>query len=818
MPAGDANKTFRVGNWLVQPDLNRLSDGDQVVTVEPRVMAVLVCLASRPGKIVKADEFMETVWHGRAHADDTIYQAVANLRKALGDDTQKPRYIETIAKKGYRLIGPVTAAATDSDMPDSTPLSSNGQRQRRRKFDTQSHYFLSTISLLLVTGFLFLSSSDVSTHYAPNTYLASQVNSIAVLPFIDMSGGGDQDYLGDGIADEVLHTLTNIADMRVVARTSSFAMRGLALDVRDIGERLNVDAVLEGSIRNFGDRIRITVQLIHADTGYHIWSQRYDRTFSDVLAIQDEIAVSVARALRPDFRVNRQLATTNLEAYDQYLLGKHQMNKRRPENLERALEHFQNSIDLDPEFALAYANLSWAYQLAATYGPLGLSEEHVLKASETAAHKAIELDDSLAEAWTALFHVYSWKLFNLDSQQFYSIDAKPPVGDNWAKELANAKRAMFRAMELNPNSAFVNRGYAHYLGLTKRIDDVFRQHLKLVELDPLSAVDRMNLSYGYFDRGQFDKADNEIKIAVELEPGWHITWNAGALFFFQMGRLDEAIKWQKEAIKIKGPNAEPVWAWRIADAYLTLGDYASAEAWMSRSLKLNKPRWWIYLQRIQMYLAQASDLEAHDVLTAWLTRIPGDDFCCHRSEMLLTVADAINFGALVEMLVGHDDHAADLYNSAMALPREQQHYDSDINNLFGHDALVSWGYLPAVNQAHLYQRVGQIDEADQLLDQSINYLDEFDAASLRNTPRQQVFPGNHYVRASIFSLRGEKKEALAAFRMAVSSGWNRAWYARRDPNMEGLRDDPEFQAILQDIDSRLVAMRERMQLANVARH
>ena len=633
-----------------------------------------------------------------------------------------------------------------------------------------------------------------------------------------MSGGGDLIYLGDGIADEVLHTLSNLPDMRVVARTSSSAMREHALDVRDIGEKLNVDAILEGSIRRFGDRIRITAQLIHAETGYHIWSQRYDQTFADVLAIQAEVAVSVAQTLRPDFQGTRQFMTTNSEAYDEYLLGNYQMNKRRPENLELALEHFQKAIELDPEFALAYANLSWVYHLAAYYGPRRASEESALKSSETAAHKAIQLDDSLAEAWASLYHVHDWKLDIIDRQKLTPTGAERPVEDTRATELANAKRAIVRAMELNPNSAFVNRAYAFYLGLTGHPDLGFRRMLTLVEVDPMSTIEHLIYSRPYVARGDFDRAEDGIRIAAEIEPGWFVPWVSGAFFFRHMGRLDEAIKWERTGVNIKGPDAAPVWAWRIADAYLTLGDYASAEEWMSRALELNKPQWWIDLQQLQMHLAQESDREAHILLKDWLARIPEDYLCCHSTEMLLTVADAVNFGALVEMVVGHDEHAADLFDSALSLPREQQHYDSDNNNLFGHDVLVAWGYLPAVNRAHLYLQAGQFDEADQLLDQSIEYLYEFDTVKHNGVLLHKHFPGHHYVRASIYNLRGERKEAVAAFRMAVSNGWNRAWYARRDPNMAGLQGDPEFQAILQDIDNRLAAMRERVHLAKVARH
>jgi len=811
MSERSASARFTIGEWRVDPALHQISRNGDTVVVEPQVMEVLVYLAHHAGEVIGHNELIDKLWRGSIVTESAIYQKLAKLRHALHDDPYKPHYIETIPKGGYRLIVPVVRVESEE----------SGRTQSRRggrAFRAQPRHFVSMTSMLLATCFLVLSSSDVSTSSAQKIFSASQVASIAVLPFIDMSGSGDQDYLGDGIADEVLHTLSSIPDMRVVARTSSFALRDRAIDVRDIGEKLNVDAILKGSIRSFDYRIRITAQLIHAETGYHIWSQSYDQTLADVLAVQEEIAFSVAQTLRPGFRSPKQVMTTNAEAYDQYMLGRHQMNRRLSENLERALEHFDRTIELDPEFGLAYANLSWTYQLAVWYGPLEESEEQALKASETAALKAIQLDDSLAEAWASLFHVHNWKLVILERPKPTSTTANGSVDAKWFKELDNAKQAIFRAMELNPNSAFVNRAYAYYLARTDRTDDAFRQNQRVVELDPLSATARLNLFLDFAERGQFDKAENEIRIAAELEPGWFAPSNRGAEFFLQIGRLDEAIEWGQEAVRIDVPNAGPYWAWQIADAYLTLGDYPAAEAWMSRALQLNEPEWWIDLQRLQMYLAQQSDRDAHVLLQDWLGRIPEDSLCCHKTAMLRTVADALNFGALVEMFVGHDEHAADLYDSALSLPRGQRHYDNDTNNLFGHDVLVAWGYLPAVNRAHLYKQTGDIDEADRLLNQSLEYLDEFDTVGIRGFPGTYYFPGVHYLRASIRSLQGKEKDALAALRLAVDGGWNRAWYARRDPNMAGLQSDPEFRAILQDIEIRLVGMRERAQLANVARH
>ena len=233
-------REFRVGDWLVEPDLNRITQAEKIIQVEPKVLEVLVCLANHPGEVLPKDKIIPAVWSDTYVTDEVLTYSISELRKAFGDDARNPHIIQTIPRKGYRLIAPVVQLA-----PAAKPQPS-----------------------------------------------------IAVLAFSDMSPEKDQEYFCDGIAEEIINNLAHLKGLRIASRTSSFAFKGKSEDVRTIGRKLGVATVLEGSIRKAGNRLRITVQLIGVEDGYHLWSERYDRELKDVFAIQDEISRSVAAALR----------------------------------------------------------------------------------------------------------------------------------------------------------------------------------------------------------------------------------------------------------------------------------------------------------------------------------------------------------------------------------------------------------------------------------------------------------------------------------------------------------------------------------------
>jgi adenylate cyclase len=337
-------REFRVGDWLVEPDLNRISRTETTVAIEPKVIEVLVFLAENPGEVAAKRDILRAVWHDTYVSEDVLLYAISELRKAFGDDARRPHVIETIPRRGYRLIAPVSRSAAESKQP-----------------------------------------------------------SIAVLAFVDLSPDKDQEYFCDGIAEEIINSLASLRGLDVASRTSSFVYKGKSEDIRSIGTSLGVDAVLEGSVRKAGNQLRITAQLIKVADGYHLWSERYDRELEDVFAIQDDIARRIASTLevtltRGESEAMSRAPTTNLPAYDSYLRGKQFFYQYTGRGIELALRMFTQAMERDPDFARAYAGISDCCSFLYMYA--GNHEIHRERA-ESASQKALELEPELPEAYAS---------------------------------------------------------------------------------------------------------------------------------------------------------------------------------------------------------------------------------------------------------------------------------------------------------------------------------------------------------------------------------------------------------------------------------
>jgi len=376
-------RTIRVGDWAVSPTQNLLERDGQAVKLKPRTMDVLVYLADHAGEVVSTDELISTVWRGRVVGDGTVYQSINQLRQALGDSTAKAGYIETIAKRGYRLVANVES------IPENVEL-----RQAHRRTAIAAIAVVVATVVLVVTS--MLRNDDVPA-------------SIAVLPFADMSPNGDHEYFGDGIADELLNELVRLDGLRVAGRTSSFSFKESNEDLKVIGEALNVGTILEGSIRKDGGRVRVTAQLINASDGYHLWSETYDRELADIFVIQEEIATSVSGALGVRLGVGgvnafKGAGTRNIDAYEAFLHARGSTGDESIRFLERATQ-------LDPNYSAAWSMLGIrTLSLHWTSNP---EEAHEIRERAYAfVLRAVELDPESAQATsllgTMLFASQDW--------------------------------------------------------------------------------------------------------------------------------------------------------------------------------------------------------------------------------------------------------------------------------------------------------------------------------------------------------------------------------------------------------------------------
>ena len=357
---------------------------------------------------------------------------------------------------------------------------------------------------------------------------------IAVLPFSNLSSEPDTEYFSDGLTEELIHGLTKVDGLMVVAWSSAARLKGQPYDVREIGRQLNVSTVLVGSVRGSSDRLRVMAQLVDTSNGRYLWSETYDRQIEDLFAIQEEISRNIVKTLRLKLIApSIQRDVYNLEAYNLYLKGRFQWNKRTAEGLKRSVQLFEQAIAVDQGFALGYAGLSDAYSLLADYGLVKSAD--IMPAAESAAKKALEIDPTLAEAHASLGLIrslYGW-------------------------EWAEAERHYCRAMDLNPGYATTHFWFAiDYLGMLGRWEEAFREIDLALELDPLSPIIREGKGFLLMLTRRFDEAIEEYRQVLDLDCFFYKAFTSMGRAYTQKGMYEEAISMLQKGRSLSGdmPN------------------------------------------------------------------------------------------------------------------------------------------------------------------------------------------------------------------------------------------------------------------------
>lgn len=359
--------------------------------------------------------------------------------------------------------------------------------------------------------------------------------SIAVLPFADLSAERDQEYFCDGIAEELINALTKIERLKVASGSSAFQFKGKGHDIQEIGKRLKVETVLEGSVRKAGNRLRITAQLVNVADGYHVWSEKYDCEMKDIFAIQDEISLTIVdklkvKLLREDKEKLVKRSTDDVEAYNLYLKGRYFWGKRTKEGFRKAMEFFEQSIVEDPNFTLAYSGLADSYNLLGFYN-FAPPKEAFPKAKE-AAQKALKIDDTIAEAYASLAFV----------QLYYDWD--------WKNAYENFKKAV----KLSPGYPTAHHWYAEYLLVVGRIEEAFVESKRALELDPFSLVINVLLGWAFHYSYQYDQAIEQYLKTLEMDPNFAPAHYFLGLTYVQKAMFDEAIEEFKKAKAIFGDS------------------------------------------------------------------------------------------------------------------------------------------------------------------------------------------------------------------------------------------------------------------------
>jgi TolB-like protein/DNA-binding winged helix-turn-helix (wHTH) protein/tetratricopeptide (TPR) repeat protein len=494
----------RFGSFELNPQTGELRKHGMRLRLSGQPFRVLAVLAEHPGELLTREELHSQLWPADTFVDfdHGLNNAVARIREVLEDSSDTPRYIETIPRRGYRFIAPVSEvrAGNGSVSPSTSPTTNREKgltdsvpvAQRNRPSNLLKLLLGAAALLMLLTVALFWYRGRSS-----KPAVRAAIKSVAVLPLKNLSGDPSQEYLADGMTEGLIGRLAHIRDLRVISRTSVMGFKDTRLSVPEIARTLNVDAIVEGSLIRDGNHIRVHAQLIRAASDEHFWAQEYDREVENVLALQSDIAQSIAEKVEATVSGQERVRLVAVrpvapEVYESYLKGMYVSGFSRASS-EKRIAYFQEAIQKDPTFALAYVELAGAYYSLGTVIVGGSPQETRPKAIE-AAQKALELDSSLVIPHVLLgyMHQASWQ---------------------WK----DAENEFKRALESGPNDAVAHHGYARWLLSHGRIDEALAWQQRARELDPLGRGG-VEIAWILFHARRYDEAIREARTELQVNP------------------------------------------------------------------------------------------------------------------------------------------------------------------------------------------------------------------------------------------------------------------------------------------------------------
>jgi TolB-like protein/DNA-binding winged helix-turn-helix (wHTH) protein/Flp pilus assembly protein TadD len=499
-------------------------------------MELLLLLLERRGELVSREEIAQRLWGKDVFldVDHGINTAVRKVRAALRDDPEKPRFVETVVGRGYRFAAPVTFGNGNSrsqeqavSSPAQAGLSPAAASPEKAVF-LRVGLLLGGFALIALVTIAWVLHRRAGSQHTVHTSLKS----LAVLPLENLSGDPAQDYFADGMTEELIGRLSMIRGLRVISRTSVMRFQNTHISAPEIAKKLQVDALVEGSVLREGNRVRISIQLIRGATDEHIWAEEYDRQFRNILSLQEEVAQAIARKIDVAVSPPATLAGTpapDPEAHEDYLKGRYYLNQRTEDALNRSIDCFQQAVAKDPRYALAYSGLADAYALLGFRG--STPSKDALSRAKAAALKAVALDDALASPHVSLAFIaetYEWNWAAAEREYKRALELNPDdsrahhwyagylmyVG-RWEEGIAEERRAR----DLDPVSLPVNNALAGRLLVAGRVDEALDQLRKTLEMDPHFAPAHQTLGWAYLNQGKFEQALNQFQQAVQLSGG-----------------------------------------------------------------------------------------------------------------------------------------------------------------------------------------------------------------------------------------------------------------------------------------------------------
>jgi TolB-like protein/Flp pilus assembly protein TadD/DNA-binding winged helix-turn-helix (wHTH) protein len=654
---------YQVDDLVIDLGQRRVTRAATDIPLPHLSFELLVTLARSAPDLVTFDQLTERVWTGLVITPETISQRVKLVRDALGDDPHAPRYIAGVRGRGYRMVAPVrplrdrrrptatlpppywvssgapaSPAATDTASTPDAPTGAAGATAGVSATDAAPAPRgvlawvggVVAIAALLaapwaITHYLRASKPEAPLISAPGSVVVQPPRTIAVLPLVDVSPDGKSGYLGDGLAQELSARLARLPGVRVAARTSAFAFRNRDTDVRTIAQALGVRNVLEGSVHREGDRLRVTAQLVDGDSGYNVWSQTYDRTWQDLMAIEDDVARSITGTLKVVLSSDlaqraSQPPTTHVRAFDLYLAGlaKLQGPGGGPEQLDEAGESFRQALAEDPKFALAYAGLCERYAM----GYEKTRDAALIPQAENACGEALKLNASLREVSAALAHLYLVSGQAEQAAAIYrdAIRADPENADGYVglgealealHRTTDAERALRKGVDAEPSYWGARNALGNFLFRHGRAAAAIATYRRVTELIPASPLAFNNLGAALEVSGDLEGAAAAFDRSLSLEPNSSAYSNSGTVYYF-LGRYPDAARLFTRATELS-PQDHRVWG-NLADALWQIdasraeaaSDYRHAILLAQKSLEVNSNDAVAWMQ-LAYYSARAGD-------------------------------------------------------------------------------------------------------------------------------------------------------------------------------------------------------------------
>ena len=571
---GEQSKHFyEFGRFRIDIAQRLLHRDREIVPLTPKVFDMLLTLVENSGQVVSKDSMMKKVWPDSFVEEGNLTQNISLLRKALGEGQNGHQFIETVARRGYRFVAPVRELQDDGIdfIPERTTNGADGVAEHAREATSPGDdptvtrgaveyviaaarrrrgvVFVSLVVLVLAAAGVFYSiaGSKPANGGSKPANGSSSIESIAVLPFVNEASDTDAEYFSDEITESLINNLSQLPKLRVVPRSMVLGYRGRESDLRRIASDLNVRAVLAGRVHRRGDTLSIQVDLIDAANESQMWGKHYDRKVSDILLVQEDISRDIFENLRLKLSVEEQ---KQLEAFSLYLKGRNSWNKRTEDGLLQGIEYFRSAIEVDRDYAPAYAGLADCYNMLVVYG-ISQPRDAFPKAKE-AATKALSIDGALAEARTSLaFIEHRW---------------------DWARE--QAERDFQLAIKSKPAYAPAHQWYSSYLVAMGRFDEAIAEAKRAEELEPLSFISNSHLGWIFYLAGRYDEAIQHCQRLLDVDPNFFPARRYLGLAYEQKGMYAEAVDQFQQGVKLSG---SPLMMSLLGHAYAASGKRSEAQ-------------------------------------------------------------------------------------------------------------------------------------------------------------------------------------------------------------------------------------------------